>query len=1143
MATEYILSILGGKTNEDLSRQQDDRLDKLNISTFIDEKKPGEYQIKSISYEKRLYSPCCVNVELLAVNPQRKLSEIKDDFADMWVTLTVKGDSGATEIATDYFIYHYNVVYADSKCSVFLTLFSRDKLLTLDKFNKVYLNKQLGKGIIKEMLDDTNGLLKDCKVEFDVNANKDFDSQRLQFLSYSIITDKGKPTEKTTWYEVIQPYRVQYNEDFYSFISRIACRCGEFLYFENGKLKLGLDTGGTTINISGAILSKEYPSFRDSSLTVTSCFRNYLNGNTDNNSYSTASLPCSDYGAFDEYFDVFDQGVLPDKFGDEFWAPDIVELGFSSLLPAVGAAIGKQLYTSSAKFSGFAVELATQMGEYKVNADYINRDFKKSVFENKASNTVGFKSDQQVDGNKLSQFADVKPENYGKLMNKQFAQIRKMEQQAACNKIKVRVKTSFAAEKSIKLGSLVSMDGVTYIVTSCVGRYSQEQQNTTWVTQEDITEYEIVAKQAIPSTKKSVYVPPYDKCAESVPASPQIAVVTADKDPRYIGRVRVRYTWQNSNEPGSPWVRVLTPLASSSGAVHFQPKKDDEVLLGYIDGNIDRPYVAGSLFNDKDKIHDCLYSQYNDTIRVGSQRLDFRSGTMAPWFASFVPFAGAVTPFIPGAASALTKLIDDSSGAAKDFHGITRLTDNYGFWKIEGNTAARSVTIKSTYGKVTIDAYTGIKIESAGNISIKGNNVSISAQNNVTIESGVAIKNARKSQKIYDDNRTYLGMIVDGLKDTLVDLMNGKIDLSLFRTAKESILPSKEGTLKIKSNRYLLLEAGLGEAYDNSKIGESKHKAFAKPQPINDNFESYKNTLKKIIAAAESCADVTYLIKLDYTENLKKVTKAATEFNRDHIPGVSYRNDEIINKVKNAGYQPPEIDDYKKAQSYIDDNDDIIDDMDIAVRNVHIANAAETYTNALDSFCGTARMYFEFKDNIDCKLDDSLKKYSDKIVKMCQDSLKKSFTEAGLKNKVVHTLIGEYINDTDFFKIKVDLDNWDKTVESLKEKKENLIEKFWNSYSESLSSDSDYDISAFSDENAVNLVQGKILMSQNKEKSIEYKDKGFEAVNNVEEGHITIENAISQIKELIKVSYAENIAGVWDIEIPEEEDEEWLDNY
>ena len=33
---------------------------------------------------------------------------------------------------------------------------------------------------------------------------------------------------------------MQYNETFYDFLRRTANRCGEFLYFEDGKLNLGL---------------------------------------------------------------------------------------------------------------------------------------------------------------------------------------------------------------------------------------------------------------------------------------------------------------------------------------------------------------------------------------------------------------------------------------------------------------------------------------------------------------------------------------------------------------------------------------------------------------------------------------------------------------------------------------------------------------------------------------------------------------------------------------------------------------------------------------------------------------------------------------------------------------------------------------
>ena len=49
--------------------------------------------------------------------------------------------------------------------------------------------------------------------------------------------------------EFIQPYLVQYNESFYDFLVRTANRCGEFLYFEDGQLILGLpDSKAVTID-------------------------------------------------------------------------------------------------------------------------------------------------------------------------------------------------------------------------------------------------------------------------------------------------------------------------------------------------------------------------------------------------------------------------------------------------------------------------------------------------------------------------------------------------------------------------------------------------------------------------------------------------------------------------------------------------------------------------------------------------------------------------------------------------------------------------------------------------------------------------------------------------------------------------------
>lgn len=1069
--TVYTLTVKEARKNTKTQKPED-----LGIKTSSDTK---DYQIKSLSYEKRLYSPCCINVELKTT---LELSEIQNDFGGgKSVTLQVQN----TTIATDYFIYQYKPVFANSECSVFLTLFSRDKLLTLDKFNKVYLNKQLGKGIIKEMLDSTKGLLKDCKVTFDVKNNLDntteFDAQRLQVLSYKKDTgqkDKnGNPV--FIYQEVIQPYRVQYNEDFYSFISRIACRCGEFLYFEDGKLKLGLDTGGTAIDISGAILSKEYPAFGCSSRTVTSCYRNYLSAYTDNNFWSTASLPCSDYGAFDEYFDVLDGAKLPDKASDEFYWPDVAESAKCAVFPFVGRlAWGHELFTTAAKFVFVAADLAAMITSWKRNSDSVNNKFINSFITPNPPIAA-----QQKSGNKVSQFADVEAKMYGKLLNTQLAEIRDKEMRAATSIVHVQVKTKFAAEKKIKLGSIVSItEGkdkkaktVNYRVVSCTGQYFDTQSEIT-----DITAFDLVPAQQITisdcgTTPVSRYIPPYDKCAESVPASPQIAIVKADNDPRYLGRVRVRYTWQNSSEAGSPWVRVLTPLASSSGAVHFQPKAGDEVLLGYIDGNIDRPYVAGSLFNDKDKIHDCLYSQYNDTIRVGSQRLDFRPGLITNWINSVLPFAGMVTPFLTGKMVELTNLFDEHLQKAEEFHGITRLTDTNSIWKIEGDTAARSITIKSAWGKVTINAYTGIKIESAGDISIKGKNISISAQNNINIESGVAIKNARKSTKLFKGDTS--SWFQEWGATLISDLAFKSTDLSLIRTFWESIIPPKEGTLKIKSNRYLALEAGEGKAFDNEIVGvEATDPRFVA------RFDSAKGAYKGIVNDINSIHDAVE--KYYKIHKIKKYEVA--NFRNDYIQLItSMQNqlgqlqdvDTFLHDVGTCHYSKTELRDYQTIVHQLTGNDSAKISM------------AYSWLSFMDRWLPTLKIADDtlpqiFTGSLADK-NDTIKGFYFKVDGSPLDRNDENYKD---KNAAFQNIVKTYLSGIDTLKVQENAANWQTYVNAI-DTKESKVKAFFEGVGAKiisgldLATDAEYE-RVYRDNDSKKLAKGRILMSEDEKKSI-----------------------------------------------------------
>lgn len=79
-----------------------------------------------------------------------------------------------------------------------------------------------------------------------------------------------------------------------------------------------------------------------------------------------------------------------------------------------------------------------------------------------------------------------------------------------------------------------------------------------------------------------------------------IGIVTNNKDPEEIGRVKVKFPWL-SEEDESNWARIVSPMAGNDMGMFFLPEVDDEVLVGFQHGDINMPYVLGSLWNGVDK--------------------------------------------------------------------------------------------------------------------------------------------------------------------------------------------------------------------------------------------------------------------------------------------------------------------------------------------------------------------------------------------------------------------------------------------------------------------------------------------------------------------------------------------------------------
>src|ERR1043165_3689767 len=81
----------------------------------------------------------------------------------------------------------------------------------------------------------------------------------------------------------------------------------------------------------------------------------------------------------------------------------------------------------------------------------------------------------------------------------------------------------------------------------------------------------------------------------------QLAIVVDNKDgegnPGY--RVKVKFPWLNEQDT-SFWARIAIPMAGPDRGTYVLPEIDDQVLVVFEHGDIDRPIVVGSLGGQKE---------------------------------------------------------------------------------------------------------------------------------------------------------------------------------------------------------------------------------------------------------------------------------------------------------------------------------------------------------------------------------------------------------------------------------------------------------------------------------------------------------------------------------------------------------------
>ena len=299
-------------------------------------------------------------------------------------------------------------------------------------------------------------------------------------------------------------------------------------------------------------------------------------------------------------------------------------------------------------------------------------------------------------------------------------------------------------------------------------------------------------------------------------------------------------------EAATPWIRMASPMATSGGGVYFRPEVGDEVMVDYENGNIERPYVTGMLYSKNVPAPKqggrVIVSKNGHTIKMS----DPSDGT--DLLAGFFPGV----KFLQGY-GLLDKYNIEMAGETIKMLGGIELTDQLGFYNIKMSSHNRSISVSSPLGNVSIDALTGISIEAPnGDISITGKNIDITAFNKITLNSGKNVKLA------HDKHRA--GWLTTGFdaedagknigKALTKFLGVGKLfDLSLIRTLLEIFIRPIDGTLDIKSGRFLLLQAGnqtaTGDTADyNVKVSDRLYGYFIGDSPEKKEVMVFQETLK-----------------------------------------------------------------------------------------------------------------------------------------------------------------------------------------------------------------------------------------------------------------------------------------------------------
>ena len=836
------------------------------------EKRVYEMSIQEISFLKKMYSPgeIVADVQFKLENGSEwvkiKKSDLEKTFTNLKVnlkygskktdgtTVDEKGDTKpkmvieADTVCSGYYISSLEPRYKPDSMFVTLRMYSPDKVMTLQKGCRSFVAQRLCRDIL-------NSRVNRFPLPYDSNSNLEYDYEDLRYLSV-----KGDSKE------AIFPYLVQYNESFYDFLVRTTNRWGEFLYYEDGKLHIGCK-----YNPNASKSDTPAPGTTDDDKDNTPKDNSPKNDVANIDKWDT--LTYYEQSAKDNSLVNSVNNVDTDVVYDEHMLNNPIEKGkYAELLGVMGCDLDHgggpwttkiigNLLSSGKNLMDFIVDTAVDEGialaQAQKKRDKDNAKIDKEYF---TTDKLSDKQKAQYNTalNQYNLYADITPHLTATL----YKQVLTGEIHASQNMVCIEFDTTY---KHFPLGQIITIGGDSdkYIVVESGARNEKVQawKKTTNVEKKDteIDSYDLVSKVTTVYYLRAIkiddvdskFYPTIHPAGHIRQSGAQHAVITTDADPTRQGRVRVKFPWQVTGDDDTPYIVFARPAGRKNAGTFVKHYEGELVLVEFANGNVERPYVVGSLSMGDQKVPAKTYK--NDFVHMtpGGQTIMMSDGGKSDAGALLAAFSSGykmMQGFWPETFSFNTKL-DDS------FEGNVEICDKYGFYSIKGSTDGRNVTIKSPFGDVKLSAFTGISISAPnGDVKIQGKNVTIEAGNNLTLTSGKNIKDKFLASD-YGAGGFWANFgvqVAASIAKKIGSMVGGFLDISYIRSIVEVFYRPVEGKMQLKSNRYLALEAGKGktaypvDAYNhpNKHLGAKNLFKNAVPnkdrKKLFDSFESVK---------------------------------------------------------------------------------------------------------------------------------------------------------------------------------------------------------------------------------------------------------------------------------------------------------------